>query len=713
LEVKRDILWRVYLCFIGIVAFSFAIIGRAIYIQQAQGAYWIAQANKQQQHFVDIDAQRGTIYSEDGSMLSTSIPFFDIYIDFGAEGLHDKDGKRFRENVDSLAWTLADYFKDKSKKEYKALLQAGFKRKDRYFQLKRNLSFQHYKAMREFPLFRMGRNRSGFIAEEKGKRLNPFGLLANRTIGLSRDYVTSDGKIKNTNVGLEKTYDTLLKGESGKRLVRFLAGGVYVPVEGSEIEAKNGKDVITTLDVNIQDIAENALLKVMDSNEAQTGTCIVMEVKTGKIKAIANLGRTAEGKYWEDLNYAIRASEPGSTFKLATLLAVLEDKYATLNTKVDLEGGSWRVFSRTVYDSEPHKPHDGTLKEAFEYSSNVGMAKMVMAHYAKTPDKFVSHLRRLRFNQPSGIDLLGETSPVVKTPKSRTWSATSLPWMSFGYEVLVSPLQTLMLYNAVANNGTMMKPYLINKISESGIVVKENNPEVLEESICSAETLRQLQEALIGVCGTEGKGTGYKLFKGAGYSVAGKTGTALVANGNRGYADHIYQSSFAGYFPADDPQYSCIVVIKNKPFAKVYYGAAVAGPVFKEVSDKLFALNASKKKNKAEYVPAKDSSNYYFAGASKDIRQVMNKLQLSYSDSVLTGDYARVYAVDYSPVLKNNEIRKAIMPDLRGMGLRDAVYLLESMNLKVIAKGKGKIKLQSVDPGAGITKNQKVTLELN
>jgi len=713
LEVKRDILWRVYLCFIGIVVFSFVIIGRAIYIQQAQGEYWITQANKQQQHFVDIDAQRGTIYSEDGSMLSTSIPFFDIYIDFGAEGLHDKDGKRFKENVDSLAWSLSDYFKDKSKKEYKNLLQAGFRRKDRYFQLKRNLSFQHYKAMREFPLFRMGRNRSGFIAEEKGKRLNPFGLLANRTIGLSRDYVTSDGKIKNTNVGLEKTYDTLLKGESGKRLVRFLAGGVYVPVEGSEIEAKNGKDINTTLDVNIQDIAENALLKVMDSNDAQTGTCIVMEVKTGKIKAIANLGRTAEGKYWEDLNYAIRASEPGSTFKLATMLAVLEDKHATLNTKVDLEGGSWKVFSRTVYDSEPHKPHDGTLKEAFEYSSNVGMAKIVMAHYAKTPDKFVSHLRRLRFNQPSGIDLLGETTPVVKTPKSRTWSATSLPWMSFGYEVLVSPLQTLMLYNAVANNGKMMKPYLINSISESGIVVKENKPEVLEENICSSETLRQLQEALIGVCGTEGKGTGYKLFKGAGYSVAGKTGTALVANGNRGYADHIYQSSFAGYFPADDPQYSCIVVIKNKPFAKVYYGAAVAGPVFKEISDKLFALNANKKKNKLEYLPAKDSSNYYFAGASKDIRQVMDRLQLSYSDSVLNSDYTRVYAVNYNPVLKTNEIRKAIMPDLRGMGLKDAVYLLESMNLKVSAKGKGKIKQQSIDPGAGISKNQKVTLELN
>ncbi len=713
MEVKRDILWRVYLCFIGIVIFSLAIIGRAIYIQQAQGEYWITQANKQQQHFVDIDAQRGTIYSEDGSMLSTSIPFFDIYIDFGADGLREKEGKRFKENVDSLAYSLAAFFKDKSKKEYKNLLEAGYRRKDRYFQLKKNLTFQQYKVLRGFPLVRQGRNRSGFIAEEKGKRLNPFGLLANRTIGLSREYMTSDGKIKNTNVGLEKTYDTLLKGESGKRLVRFLAGGAYVPVEGSEIEARNGKDIITTLDVNIQDIAENALLKVMEENECVTGTCIVMEVKTGKIKAIANLGRTAEGKYWEDLNYAIRASEPGSTFKLATMLAVLEDNHATLDTKVDLENGRWKVHTRTVYDSEPHNRNNVTIKEAFEYSSNVGMAKMVMSYYNKRPEQFISHLRRLRFDQPSGIDLLGETDPVIKNPKSRTWSATSLPWMSFGYEVLVSPLQTLMLYNAVANDGKLMKPYLINAVTESGIVIRNNEPEVLEEKICSESTLKQLQQALLGVCTTEGTGTGYKLFKDAGYHVAGKTGTALVANGKRGYADRIYQSSFAGYFPAEDPKYSCIVVIKNKPFAKKYYGAAVAGPVFKEVSDKLFALNADDGKQGPLIMQAKDSSQFYYAGAAKDVRVVLNTLQINYADSLNKQEWAKMYAVNYEPVLKGQEFQQQQMPDVRGMGLRDALFVLEQMDLNVMVRGKGRVKSQSLNPGSGIIKNQKVILELN
>ncbi len=470
-------------------------------------------------------------------------------------------------------------------------MQAQYKNKNRYFLFKRNLSFNQYKQLRNFPLVRLGKNKSGFIAEVKNKRLNPYGLLANRTIGLSREFVASDGKIKSMNVGLEHTYDSLLRGESGKKLVRYIAGGVYVPVEGYEIEPEQGKDIVTTLDVNIQDIAETALLKMMNSNECDHGTCIVMEVKTGKVKAIANLGKNEKGEYWENLNYAILASEPGSTFKLATMLAILEDGVATLDSKVDLEKGVWQVSRRTVYDSERHNKTEVTLKQAFQYSSNVGMAKMVWNNYAKDPMRYINHLRALKMNEFSGIDLIGETRPIVKTPKSKTWSATSLPWMSFGYEVLVSPLQTLMLYNAVANDGKMMKPYLVSEVKQGGLTVQKIKPEVLEEKICSDRTLSQLKEALLGVCTEEG-GTGFKLFKNSLYQVAGKTGTALVANGKRGYADRIYQSSFAGYFPANDPKYSVIVVIKNKPFAKQYYGASVAGPVFKEVADKLFAMQA-------------------------------------------------------------------------------------------------------------------------
>jgi cell division protein FtsI (penicillin-binding protein 3) len=636
-------------------------------------------------------------------MLSTSIPYFDIYIDFGADGLREKDGQRFKNNVDSLAIALAGFFKDKSVKEYKKELQKGYRQKDRYYLLKKNLSFEQYKVLRAFPLVRLGRNKSGFIANVKSKRLNPFGLLANRTIGLARENAQ--------NVGLERTYDSLLRGETGKKLVRFVGAGAYIPVEGYEIEPKNGKDIITTIDVNMQDIAENALLKMMMENEAVHGTCIIMEVKTGKVKAIANLGKLPDGNYWEDLNHAIRASEPGSTFKLATMIALLEDKYVTLDSHVDLEGGTWKVFRRTVYDSERHGLNDVTIKQAFEHSSNVGMAKLACAYYSKKPEQFIAHLKKLKLDQPSGIDLLGETRPIIKNPESRTWSATTLPWMSFGYEVLVSPLQTLMLYNAVANNGKMMKPYLVNEIRQNGVTVERKEPEVLVDEICGEETLKQLKACLEGVV-TDGTG---KALLSPYYKIAGKTGTALVANGNRGYADHIYQSSFAGYFPADDPQYSCIVVIRNKPFARKYYGALVAGPVFKEVADKLMAVSADKNEifTAQQYTAKPDSSTYYYAGYTPAVKEVFNTLQFHYQDSSDKHEWSRVYAYDYKPVINKQPIVKQVMPDLKGMGLKDALYLLENMNLKVMVKGRGRVMSQSLEAGSPYSKNQQVVLELN
>lgn len=692
-----------YLCFLGIVIFGLLILGRAIYIQQIQGNYWVSVSDSLRQKFVETQAERGTIFSEDGNMLSTSIPYFDIYIDFGADGLREKDGKRFKDNLDSLSLSLASFFKDKSFKDYKKELQKGYREKDRYYLLRKNLSFEQYKVLRRFPLVRLGRNKSGFIANVKTKRLNPFGLLANRTIGLARENAQ--------NVGLERTYDSLLKGESGKKLVRFVGAGAYLPVEGYEIEPKNGKDIITTIDVNMQDIAENALLKMLIENEAAHGTCIIMEVKTGKLKAIANLGRTPDGNYWEDLNYAIRASEPGSTFKLATMIALLEDKYVSLDNHVNLEGGSWKISRRTVYDSERHGLFDVTIKEAFEHSSNVGMAKLACAYYTKKPEQFIDHLKRLRLDQPTGVDLLGETRPIIKNPESRTWSATTLPWMAFGYEVLVSPLQTLTLYNAVANNGKLMKPYLVNEIHQDGVVIEKKEPEVAVDGICSEQTLKQLKTCLEGVM-TEGTG---KALMPADYKIAGKTGTALVANGNRGYADHIYQSSFAGYFPADDPQYSCIVVVKNKPFAKKYYGAMVAGPVFREVADKLMAVSADRNElaQGKPFTATPDSSTYYFSGYTTSVKTVFDALKFTYHDSAGKNEWSRVYPYQYSPVINKQSITGKVMPDLKGMGLKDALYLLENMNLKVLVKGKGRVVNQSVGPGLAYSKNQPVVIQLN
>ncbi|MBN9379804.1 MAG: transpeptidase family protein [Chitinophagaceae bacterium] len=701
MEVKRDILWRVYLCFIGITALCLVVLGKAFYIQRVQGSYWRSLSDSLHQKFIELDAERGTIYSEDSSMLSTSIPTFNIYVDFGADGLREKNGKRFSENLDSLSLCLAGLFGDQSAQAYKKDLQRGYRVMDRYYQLQAGLSFDQYKKLRNFPLVRQGRNKSGFIAEVNNKRLNPFGLLANRTIGLARANAQ--------NVGLERTYDTLLKGQMGKRLVRYIAGGTYVPVEGYEIESENGKDIVTTLDVNIQDIAENALLRGMTENEAEHGTCIVMEVATGKIKAIANLGRQSDGSYWEDLNYAIRATEPGSTFKLATMLTLLEDHKVRLTDNIDLEGGVWKVARRTVYDSEPHENKVFTVKQAFEISSNVGMAKLAWANYAGNPNAFVEHLKKLHLHHPTGIDLVGETNPIVKTPKSRTWSATTLPWMAFGYEVLVSPLQTLTLYNAVANNGRMMKPYLVSAVQESGMTVKENAPETMIEKVCSDATLAQLQECLNGVVI---EGTAKDLFKGSFYKVAGKTGTALVANGSRGYADHIYQSSFAGYFPADHPMYSCIVVIKNKPFAKKYYGAAVAGPVFKELADKLMSTESGPMT--AEVRPmTRDSAQFFYAGATRDMQHVTRTLGVSYIDSAGKNEWSRLYASGQLSVMNGETVTRQTMPDVKGMGLKDALYLLESMDLKVAAKGRGKVRTQSIPPGAALKKNEPISIQLN
>ena len=688
------------------VLICMAVLGRVFFIQHVQGKYWRALSDSLHQKYVDLSAERGTIYSEDGNMLSTSVPYFNIYIDFDADGLREKNGKRFKENLDSLSLCLANLFKDQPATSYKKQLQQGFRTEDRYYLLHRNLSFDQYRQLRSFPLVREGRNKSGFIMDASSKRLNPFGLLANRTIGLSRDNAQ--------NVGLERTYDSLLRGENGRRLVRYLNAGSYIPVEGYEIDPENGKDILTTIDVNIQDIAENALLSMMQENECEHGTCMVMETATGKIKAMANLGRQPDGSYWEDLNYAIRATEPGSTFKLATLLSLLEDHKVKLSEHLNIEGGTWKIGTRTVHDAEKQEISDVSVEQAFEHSSNVGMAKLVVANYSQNPEKFVDHLKKLRLNEITGIDLAGETSPIIKSPKSRTWSASTLPWMAFGYEVLISPLQTLTLYNAVANNGTMMKPYLVDAIQYAGGIDRQNQPVVLMDKICSEQTLADLKTCLEGVCT---KGTAKGAFKNCFYPVAGKTGTALVANGNRGYADHIYQSSFAGYFPADHPRYTCIVVIRNKPFAKKFLGALVAGPVFREVADKLMSMESiapdANRLAAYNWVMKKDSGTYYYSGATDEIKKIMYTLQLPYADSSKNRKWSGVYRENNEPLVKAEKEESGQVPDVRGMGLKDALYLLESDHIQVLAHGAGKVKQQSLTPGTLVSKNQKLILELN
>ncbi len=703
MEIKKDILWRVYLCFIAIAVVCACVIGKAFYIQQLQGAYWHSMSDSMHTRIEEVDAERGTIYSEDGQMLSTSIPQFDIYIDFKADGLIENNGKVFKDNVDSLSLCLAAIFKDRSANEYKSILNKGYKSKTRYFALKKKVSFDQYQQLKTFPLVRLGKNKSGFIAEVQNIRLNPYQLLAFRTIGLERQNAQK--------VGLEQTYDTLLKGTAGKRLVRYISGGVAVPVnEEYDIEPKNGKDITTTLDSRIQEITENALMKMMLQNEAEHGCAIVMEVKTGKIKAIANLGRQKDGSYWEDFNYAMSPAEPGSTFKLATMLSVLEDKKFNLNSIVNLEGGTWQINKRTVYDSEKHGQTNVTVKRAFELSSNVGMAKLTYASYASNPSQFIKHLKALHLDSLTGIDLYGERPPFVDHPGSKYWSATTLPWMAFGYNVLVSPLHTCMLYNAVANNGVMMRPYLLNNVRQEGNVVRQKQPYAIE-TICDSVTLKQLKECLIGVCKDSGS-TAFKLFKGVTYPVAGKTGTALVANGKYGYGDHIYQSSFAGYFPADNPQYTCVVVIKNKPHAPIFYGALVAGPVFREIADKLVTLNAPLPDVMYASTNSGDSSNYSYAGYDSDIKSILSAINISYKDSAKTA-FAKIASQHSKAVLSSIGFNNKYMPALNGLGLKDALYICECAGLVVKVNGIGKVANQSITEGSPIAKGQLIKLDLN
>ena len=661
------------------------------------------------QRIEEIDAGRGTIYSEDGQMLSTSLPTFDIYIDFMADGLREKNGKRFKENIDSFSKALANYFSDKSAATYKAELQKAYRKKERYHPLKKKLKFEDYKIFREFPLARLGRNRSGVIVEENSKRLMPYQTLATRTIGLSREYVASNGKTKKQNVGLEKSYDSLLTGQKGQRLVRFIAGGVPVPVDGYQVEPENGKDIITTLDVNIQDIASTALMRKMIESEAQYGTAIVMETKTGKIKAIANLGRQKDGSYWEDDNYALRVTEPGSTIKLATLLSVLENGSSSPDDLMEVgTAGHMVVGPRNVNDAERSPKSVLTVKECFAHSSNVGMSKLAYKAFGNNPKKFKDHLHNYLLDVKSPVDLTDIPKPRLASFEKNAGGTMNMITMSFGYAIQVSPLQTLTLYNAVANDGRMMKPYLVNRIVRDGIPYREFQPTVLNESICRSSTIKAAKQGMEMVIK---EGTGKPAFKDMPFAVAGKTGTAHVADGNIKYYDMVYQASFVGYFPANDPVYSCIVVVRTKPHAFLHYGGQIAAPVFREIAIKLYAMYIEQKTGPA-YEVEKDSLNYFYAGNSNDIKNVFKTLNVSYSDSVRQANWGNVTATNYQPVIKQMNVSKSIMPDIKGMGLKDVVYLLENMGLKVRVSGKGKVLVQSIQAGTTLTKGVTVFVEL-
>lgn len=708
MEIKKDILWRVYLCFIGMIALGAVVLGRAIYIQVIEGKYWSEMGRGLHLKYLPINAERGSIYSEDGNMLSTSVPIFDVYVDFGAEGLREKNGKRFTENIDSLSYNLALLFQDKKSTEYKRLLQQAYKNKDRYFALKKKISFAEYKELRNFPLVRLGRNKSGFIFDTRDKRINPYVLLANRTIGLSREDSSK-------NVGLERSYDKLLKGSSGQRLMRYIAGS-YIPVEGAELEPENGKDIITTLDTYMQDVTETALMNMVKENNSLHGTAIVMETATGKIKAIANLGKQPDGTYVEDLNYGIgKRTEPGSVFKLVTLLSLLEDKYVDINSIVNCEGGKKSFHGLTIKDS--HLGYNElTIEDAFARSSNVAFAKLAYQYYSNQPSKFINHLHRLRLDTITGIDITASSGfPIIKKAGSKTWSATTIPYMAHGYEELVTPLHMLMVYNAVANNGKMMKPYLVNAVKEYGTTVKTIQPQVLVNKICSDKTLSQLQKCLLAVVESE-HGTARKL-KDSTYRIAGKTGTAVTARDNKGYnkGNKIYQASFIGYFPADQPKYTIAVVIQNSNESKLIYGADVSGTVFKEISNRIYGRYFNTEKITPTAV--NDTLGYSYYGMKNELNTIFNYLKMPFTDSAVSGFFRKTYIKNnhsfLSTPLNSSASSGSVIPNAVGMGLKDAVYLLENSGLTVAVSGRGRVINQSIVAGTIFKKGQNISIILN
>jgi cell division protein FtsI (penicillin-binding protein 3) len=701
-EVKKDILWRVYLVYLFLCLFGLAVVFQVFRLQFVQGRHWKSLADSLTTDYKNIEAVRGNIYAADGSLLATSIPIFDIRMDLMAGGITNEI---FNKSIDSLSMCLSAMFKDRSAKEYRRDLSQARREKERYHLIQKNVTYQQLKQIRKWPVFRLGKYKGGLIVLQRNIREKPFKLLASRTIGYDMD--------GNKPVGLEGSYSSYLKGVSGKRLMQRISGNIWVPINrDNEIDPKDGNDLITTLDVNIQDVAESALMKQLSMHNAHHGCAVLMEVSTGEVRAIANLERNAQGEYTESYNYAIgESTEPGSTFKLASLMAALEDRYVDLDDSVHVGNGTRRYYNATMRDVHAPPREKISVREAFEESSNVGISKIIYDSYIKKPQAFVEHLTRMRLDRQLGLEIPGEAKPMIKQPGAKGWSGTSLPWMSIGYEVQLTPLQILTFYNAVANNGRMVKPYFVKEIRHNGQLVKAFPPKVLKDSICTRITAgkaRQLLESVVE------NGTAANL-RNPDYRIAGKTGTAQVARGKGGYRDSsrvTYQASFVGYFPADNPKYSCIVVV-NAPSNDVYYAAQVAGPIFKEIADKVYSSRLDI--HRELELNASDSLHlppYAFAGSLTDLRKVFTGL--GYKPLVLNenAQWVSPSARKKSLALNERKVVEGIIPNVVGMGARDALYMLEDAGLHVRISGRGPVRKQSLPAGTRIIKGMEITLQL-
>lgn len=700
-DTKKDILKRIYLVYLFICFFGAAIIGKIWHLQFVEGPAWRAKADSLTTKLNKIEPSRGNIYTSDGSLLATSVPIYDLRIDILSESITKEI---FNNNIDSLAISLSRLFNDKPASEYKRLIRETRHDGERYYLLKKGISYKELLAVKKFPIFRMGRYKGGLIPEQKNKRIKPFEYLASRTVGYKMDDVEP--------VGIEGAFDKQLKGVSGMRLMQKISGNVWKPLnDENEIEPRDGNDVITTIDLNIQDVAQHSLEYHLMQNNAEKGCAILMEVATGEIRAIANLKRGSDGKYREEFNYGIgESTEPGSTFKLASMMALIEDGFVEPDDTIDTQGGAVRFANRIMKDSHEGGYGKISAQHVFEVSSNVGVSKMVNKYYSKNPQLFINRVKSFGVGSMLGLQIPGEGKPFLKNTDNKYWSKVSLPWISIGYECSLTPLQILTFYNAVANNGTMVRPLFVKEIRNKGHLVESFKTVILKDSIASPSTISKVKLMLEGVVQ---RGTATNL-KHAQYKIAGKTGTAQIANAAAGYKGGVkmrYQASFVGYFPADNPKYSCIVVV-YAPNGGLYYAAQVAGPIFKEIADKVFASSIELHKelkleqNLAQNIPS--TKNGQFRQTEKVIKELQIPAQLPASQD----RWIAARATKNNVVFTGVKFRHDQVPNVIGMGLRDAIYLLESKGLQVRIIGRGTVIRQSVNGGVKIQKGQEITIQL-
>lgn len=683
--------------YILIAIIMLVVIGRVVNIQYGDVAprpnVTAADSTGEMPMRVDsIKPMRGRILSDDGSDLVTSIPLYNLHIDLSII----KDDL-FQEEVDSLAWHLSQVFPDKDKNQWERNLYKGYQDESQYFPLKNNVTYDILQKVREFPILREGKYKGGFIEEKESKRQKPYGLLADRTLGSKR--------VGAMDVGLEGAFDDYLTGEYGLIAKQYVNNG-WKPVSGDYLkDPVPGADIITSIDIDIQDVAENELKRQLETQEAAYGSVVLMEVETGFIKAIANLQRGSDGNYYEKYNHAVgHRTDPGSTFKLATLMALLEDGKVAITDSVNAVG-KYQFYDHQIEDSNPWGYGKITIRHAFEVSSNV-FSQIVNRAYYDDEQQFVDRLKTFGLADSLGLDIAGEPNPLIKDRGEDGWSGITLPQMAIGYEVELTPIQLLAFYNAVANDGEYVKPQFVKEVRRDGKVIKRFEKKVIKEKVCSDETLETLRLCLEGVVEV---GTGREL-KSANFDIAGKTGTAKLVDSDAGRYLDKYQASFAGYFPADDPKYSCIVVIAGP--TKQIYGAQVSGTVFASIANKVYSSSLQYHPDfnglpvNTDYVPLAK------IGSKVETEQVLQKLGVPYTDQAPQSDYVVSQSVGGELQLSQRIVDRSKVPNVVGMPLNDAVYLLENFKIYVRVTGSGKVISQSLSPGAAFEKGEIINLVL-